>query len=149
MSRVTVTRMQALIALGVTLLVVLSVAGWTWSTHGSLRGSVTLAGVCRNMAAAAVPPAMGCDEAPASGANVIVSAADGMTINIRTDGQGDFRLILPAGSYHVGAWIIQWRGVGPSEVRGRLITGGSDFRAVTVVARTALRMDLSLAWYGT
>src|SRR6267154_827666 len=99
MRRIPVTRLQALIALGVTLVVVLAVAGWTWSTHGSLRGSVTLAGVCRNNAAAAVPPAMGCDEAPVSGANVIVSAADGMTINIRTDGQGDFRLILPAGCY--------------------------------------------------
>ena len=149
MSSEPVTRMQALLALGVTLMVVLLVAGWTWSTHGTLRGSVTLAGVCRNMAAGDVPPITRCDEAPVSGANVIVSAADGMTINLRTDSQGDFRLILPAGSYQVGAWIIQWRGVGPSKVRGRLITGGSVFRAVRVVARTALRMDLSLAWYET
>jgi hypothetical protein len=84
-----------------------------------------------------------------SGANVIVSAADGMTITVRTDGQGDFRLILPAGSYEIGAWVFQWRGVGPSEVRGYLITGGSVFRAVRVVARSDRRTDLSLAWYAT
>ncbi len=141
--------MQALLALGVTLVIVLLVAGWTWTTHGSLRGSVTLAGVCRDMAAGVVAPVTRCDEAPVSGANVIVSAADGMTINMRTDGQGDFRLILPTGSYEVGAWVLQWRGSGPNAVRGRLITGGSVFRAVSVVARTDLRMDLSLAWYTT
>ena len=44
--------MQALLAFGVTLVIVLLVAGWTWTTHGSLHGSVTLAGVCRDMAAA-------------------------------------------------------------------------------------------------
>ena len=141
--------MQALFAFGVTLVIVLLVAGWTSTTHGSLRGSVTLAGVCRDMAAGGVPPVTRCDEVPVSGANVIVSAADGMTINMRTDGQGDFRLILPIGSYEVGAWVLQWRGVGPNEVRGRLITGGSVLRAVSVVARTDLRMDLSLAWYTT
>jgi len=141
--------MQALFALGVTLLIVLLVAGWTWTTHGSLRGSVTLAGVCHEMAAGGVPPVTRCDEVPVSGANVIVSAADGMTINMRTDSHGDFRMIVPIGSYEVGAWVLQWRGVGPSKVRGRLVTGGSVFRVVSVVARTDLRMDLSLAWYTT
>jgi len=141
--------MQALLAFGVTLVIVLLVAGWTWTTHGSLRGSVTLAGVCRDMAAGGVPPVTRCDEAPVSGANVIVSAADGMTINMRTDSHGDFRMIVPIGSYEVGAWVLQWRGVGPSKVHGRLVTGGSVFRVVSVVARTDLRMDLSLAWYTT
>ena len=141
--------MQALLAFGVTLVIVLLVAGWTWTTHGSLHGSVTLAGVCRDMAADGVSPVTTCDEAPVSGANVIVSAADGMTIKMRTDSHGDFRMIVPIGSYVVGAWVLQWRGVGPNEVRGRLITGGSVLRAVSVVARTDLRMDLSLAWYTT
>ena len=124
--------MQALLAFGVTLVIVLLVAGWTWTTHGSLHGSVTLAGVCRDMAAGGVPSVTRCDEAPVSGAHVIVSAAD-----------------VPIGSYEVGAWVLQWRGVGPSKVRGRLVTGGSAFRVVSVVARTDLRMDLSLAWYTT
>jgi len=143
------TRIQALLAFGVTLVIVLLVAGWTWTTHGSLHGSVTLAGVCRDMAADGVSPVTRCDEAPVSGANVIVSAADGMTINMRTDSHGDFRMIVPIGSYEVGAWVLQWRGVGPSKVRGRLVTGGSVFRVVSVVARTDLRVDLSLAWYTT
>ena len=143
------TRIQALFTLCATFVIVFSAVAWTWSTHGSLRGSVTLAGVCRDTAGGGVPPATPCNEAPVSGANVIVSAADGMTINIRTDGQGDFRLILPAGSYEVGAWVVHWRGVGPSEVRGRLITGGAVFRPVSLVARSDLRMDLGLAWYAT
>lgn len=143
------TRLQTLLAICATFLIVLLVAGWTWSTHGRLRGSVTLAGVCRDMAAGGVPPATNCDETPVSDANVIVSAADGMTINIRTDSQGDFQLILPAGSYEVGAWVVNWRAVGPTEVRGRLITGGSTFRPVSVVSRSDFRMDLALAWYAT
>jgi hypothetical protein len=149
MSPAQTPRIQALIALCATFVIVFLALVWTLSTHASIRGSVTLAGVCRDTTAGGVPPATRCDEAPVSGANVIVSAANGMTINIRTDGQGDFRLLLAAGSYEVGAWVFLWRGVGPSEVRGHLITGGSVFRRVTVVARSDLRMDLSLAWYAT
>ena len=142
-------RMQALLALSATFLIVLLLLMWTSSTHGSLRGSVTLAGVCRDTPDVGDSPATRCDEASVSGANVIVSASDGMTINVQTDGKGDFRLILPAGSYEVGAWVDHWRGVGANEVRGRLITGGSVFRPVSVVARSDRRMDLSLAWYAT
>jgi len=124
--------MQVLLALCATFVIVLSLLGWTLSTHGSLRGSVTLAGVCRVTPNSDVPPGTRCAEAPVSGANVIVSAADGMTITVRTDDKGDFRLILPAGSYEVGAWVDRWRGLGPTEVRGRLITGGSGFSPVSV-----------------
>src|SRR2546430_15484994 len=92
------TRIQALLAFGVTLVIVLLVAGWTWTTHGSLHGSVTLAGVCRDMAADGVSPATRGDEAPVSGANVIVSAGDGITINIRTQSPGGFWVIVPIGS---------------------------------------------------
>src|SRR5207249_9180350 len=136
MSSLSGTRMQALFALGVTLLIVLLVAGWTWTTHGSLRGSVTLAGVCHEMAAGGVPPVTRCDEVPVSGANVIVSAADGMTINMRTDGQGDFRLRLPIGSRALRPWGLPWPRVAPSAVRGRLTTGRSVLRATRVLRRT-------------
>src|SRR2546427_167153 len=85
MNSVSGSRMQALLAFGVTLVIVLLVAGWTWTTHGSLHGSVTLAGVCRDVAADGVSPVTRCDEAPVSGANVIVSA--GAALAARRQGQ--------------------------------------------------------------
>src|SRR5436309_15875475 len=98
-------RTSAVIALSGTLLILLAVLAWSWSTDGTLGGTVTLAGVCRGNTQSGDTPATRCAEAPAAGAAVVVSSVGGRTVNVRTDDRGEFRLLLPAGSYEIGAWV--------------------------------------------
>lgn len=136
----------AVLTVVATLAVMLVVAS---STHGALVGSVILAGGCRDIASQGAPPISTCSSTPVDGAVVVISSADGVTINVHTDSQGRYGLFLPPDRYWVGAWVTGWRGTAADGSRGVPITGEATFSPVTVYRWGRTHRDIALAWYAT
>jgi len=134
----------AVVAVVATLVLVLA---WATSTRGSLHGSVILAGGCRDISKPDAPPSSACSSTPVNGATVVISSADGRMLLGRTDDRGSFRMLLPAGTYMVGAWVLSWRGIAANGSRGIPITGESTLSPVRIVSGANARTEITLAWF--
>jgi hypothetical protein len=142
-----VTRWRLLVALSAVLTTLALVGVWASFTHGILQGSVTLAGGCRDIAKPDAPTKADCTSTQVNGATVVVSSADGVTLNVHTDDRGMYRVILPAGTYMVAAWVSRWQGITANGRRGIPITGEASFMQVHVDRWAIAHLDVAIAWY--